>query len=168
MMYKNSRNIHSGFTLLETMFAVMLIAIAIVAILASNTAFTQANGAGITISNAEFLIEQVKAMTDSLVVVDPETETDTFGAEEASFDLYDDVDDFDGLSFNPPVDLSGSALSDLDSYTQQITVENVSLTNLQTTVADHSTDYVRVSVRVLFKGDEIASASWLRCNKATD
>lgn len=164
-MTGNGRHTRSGFTLIETMFAIMLIAIAVVAVLASNVAYTQANGAAMVISDAEFLVEQMKAMTDALVVVDPETDTDTFGAEEASLDLYDDVDDFDGLTFNPPVDLTGSVLSGLDFYTQQITVENVSHTNLQTVVADHSTDYVRVSVVVLFKGSEIASTSWLRCRK---
>jgi len=167
-MNKYAIHTHSGFTLLETMFAVMLIAIAMVAILATSTAYTQANGVGITVSNAEFLVEQIRAMTDSLVVVDPETDTDTFGAEEASLGLYDDVDDFDGLSLNPPVDLTGTAITGLDSYTQQITVENVSLTNLQTVVADHSTDYVRVSVSVLYNGSEITSASWIRCRKDTE
>jgi prepilin-type N-terminal cleavage/methylation domain-containing protein len=164
-MSENRRQMRSGFTLLETMIAVMLIAIAMVAVLASNTAFTQANGVAMRISEAEFLVEQMKAMTDSLVVVDPNSTTDIFGPEEASLDLYDDVDDFDGRSFNPPVDLTGSELSGLEYYTQQITVENVSHTNIQTVVADHSTDYVRVSVVVLFKGDEVASTSWLRCRK---
>ena len=164
-MTGNRRHTCSGFTLIETMFAIMLIAIAMVAVLASNVAYTQANGVAMRISDAEFLVEQMKAMTDTLVVVDPNSETDIFGAEEASLDLYDDVDDFDGLTFNPPVDLTGSVLTGLDYYTQQITVENVSHTNLQTVVADHSTDYVRVSVVVLFKGSEIASTSWLRCRK---
>jgi prepilin-type N-terminal cleavage/methylation domain-containing protein len=161
-MNKTAKYKHSGFTLLESMVATMLIAIAITAILAANAAYSRSNGAGVTLSTAEFLIDQIRAITDTLPAIDPESDTDTFGAEEASLALYDDVDDFDGLSLSPPVDLSGSELTDLAHFTQQITVENVLSTNLETTASDHSTTFLRVTATVLVNGRDITSSSWIR------
>ena len=152
----------SGFSLIEVLIASMLIAIAITAVVAANGAFTKANGAGITLSTAEFLIEQVRAITDTLPVIDPVSGTDTFGAEEASLASYDDVDDFDTLSLCPPVDLSGSELADFAAFTQQITVENVSPANLETVASDHSTDFLRVTVNILLDNRLITSSSWIR------
>ena len=152
----------SGFTLLESLVATMLVAIAITAILAANAAYSRSNGAGVTLSTAEFLIDQIRAITDTLVAIDPVSGTDTFGAEEASLALYDDVDDFDGLSLSPPVDLSGNELTDLARFTQQVTVENVLPTNLETTASDHSTEFLRVTVAILVNGRQITSSSWLR------
>ena len=152
----------SGFTLLEVLIATLIIGIAITSIVASNGAFTKANGAGLTISQAQFLLEQIRELSATLDVVDPETGTTTFGAEESSLANYDDLDDFDGLSFCPPIDIDRSQISDLSEYTQQITVNNVSLADLETVAADHSTDMVRVSVSVSLNGTEITSASWIR------
>lgn len=161
-MKRYAKHKRSGFTLLEAMVATMLIAIGITAVFAANGALTRANAAGVTLSTAEFLIEQVRAMTDTLPASDPVSGTDTFGAEEASLNLYDDVDDFDGLSLSPPVDLSGSELTDRAHFTQQITVENVLSTNLETTASDHSTVFLRVTVTVLVNGNQVTSSSWIR------
>lgn len=155
----------SAFTLVEIMIATLIIGIAIASIVASNTAFTKANSAGITISQAQFLIEQIRELTATLDVIDPDTGTTTFGAEEGSLGAYDDLDDFDGASFNPPIDIDRTQITDLSQYTQQITVENVSLADLQTVVSDHSTDMVRVTVTISANGTQVSSASWIRARK---
>ena len=154
--------IRSGFTLIEVLIATVMIGLAITAMLASNGAFSKANGAGLAISQAEFLIEQFREMTATLDVVDPETGTTTFGAEEASLSVYDDLDDFDGQSFCPPIDIYRNQLTDLGAYTQQVTVSNVSPANLEMVVSDHSSDLVRVTVKVTMNGAEVASSSWIR------
>ena len=161
-MKRYSKNRCSGFTLLESLVATMLIAIAITAVLAASAAYSRANGVGVTLSTAEFLIEQIRAITDTLEAIDPESDTDTFGPEEGSLELYDDVDDFDGLSLSPPVDLAGNELTDLARFTQQVTVENILPTNLETVASDHSTEFLRVTVVILVNGGEITSSSWLR------
>ena len=155
----------SGFTLLETLIATVLIGVAIVAMIASNGAFTRVNGAGLTLSNAEFLIEQIREMTATLPVVDPDSGKTTFGAEEMSLADYDDLDDFDGKSLSPPIDISRIQMTDLSAFTQQITVSNVSHANLQTSQADHSSDIVRVTVAILLNGTEVTSSSWIRTNR---
>ncbi len=154
----------NGFSLIEAMFAVLLVGLAIAALVGANAAFTRANGAGADISTAEFLLEQIKELTATVAVVDPETETETatFGAEEGSVGLYDDLDDFDGASFSPPIGVDRTSLTDFGAFTQQVTVQNVSASDFESVVADHSSDFVRVSVKVLLNSKEISSASWIR------
>lgn len=152
----------NGFSLIEALFAVLLVGLAIAALVGANVAFTRANGAGINISTAEFLLEQIKELTVTVAVVDPESGKATFGAEEGSVGLYDDLDDFDGASFSPPIGIDRISLVDFGAFTQQVTVQNVSASNFELVVDDHSSDFVRVSVKVLFNSTEISSSSWIR------
>lgn len=154
----------AAFTLIEVIVATIMIGIAIVALVGSSQAFTQSNGFGIDLSNAEFLIEEIREMTTSMLVIDPETGTATFGSEsgETSVSLYDDLDDLDGMSFSPPIDIYGNSLTNMSKYTQQITVQNVNANNFAATVSDHSSDFVRITVTILANGNEISSASWIR------
>ena len=75
---------------------------------------------------------------------------------------YDDLDDFDGVSFSPPISAGRATLSDFTAFTQQVTVENVSSSNFALAAASHSTSFVRVTVKVLKNSKEISSASWIR------
>ncbi len=153
----------AGFTLLEALIASILIGIAISALVMSNQAFTRANGAAINLSTAEFLIEEIRELMAPLPVVDPETQTDTFGAESGeTLADFDDLDDFDGGVFSPPIDVSRQSLADFSAFSQQVTVENVSNSNFTTTVGDHVSDFVRVTVRILLNNNEINTANWIR------
>lgn len=152
----------NGFTLVEVLFAILLVGLAIASLVGANAAFTRANGAGADLSTAEFLLEQIKELTASLPVIDPQTEITTFGPEEASLAAYDDLDDFDGAAFSPPISADKTALTDFAAFTQQITVENVNASNFELVVADHSTAFVRVTAKVLMNSTEISSATWIR------
>lgn len=155
-----------GFTLVEILIAVVLLGLAIASLVAANGAFTQTNGAGIDLSTAEFLIEEIRELTTPLAVVDPVDGAVVWGAEigEAAAGDYDDLDDFDGATFSPPVDASGNALAEFASFSQQISVENVSPVSLDTVVADHTSDFVRVTVSILQNNKTISSTSWIRAN----
>jgi prepilin-type N-terminal cleavage/methylation domain-containing protein len=151
-----------GFTLIEVLIAVILVGVAIVGLVGANGASSMVNGAGLDLTTTEFLIEQIREMTAVLPTVDPVSGTTTFGHEEATLAAYDDVDDFDGASFNPPIDAGRARLNDLGAYTQVITVQNVSRTNFEQVVADHSTTFYRVKVEIRRDGHVLNSASWLR------
>lgn len=151
-----------GFTLLEVLIAVMLVGLAIASLLVSSRALTQANGAAAELSTAEFLIEEIRELTTALPVVDPESGTAVFGPEEASVADYDDLDDFDNKSFSPPINAERSPLNGLSAYSQQITVENVSAGDFEQVVADHSSPFVRITVKIELNGRQISSANWLR------
>ena len=152
----------NGFTIIEALVATIIVGLAIVALVMANGAFTQANAAAVNLSTAQFLVEQIRELTVALAVVDPTTGIGTFGAEEASLASYDDLDDFDGVSYCPPINASRAAMSDLSSFTQQITVENVNSSNFNQTVADHSSPFVKVTVTVSQNSNQLASATWLR------
>jgi len=154
----------NGFTLIEALFAILLVGLAIASLVGANAAFTRANGAGADLSTAEFLLEQIKELTATLPVIDPQSETTTFGPEEATVAAYDDLDDFDGAVLSPPISANGTVLSDFTAFTQQITVENVSASDFELVVPDHSTAFVRVTAKVLMNSTEISSTSWIRAN----
>jgi len=154
----------NGFTLIEALFAILLVGLAIASLLGANTAFTWTNAAGTDLTTAEFLLEQIKELTTTLPVIDPQTGTATFGLEpeETGLAAYDDLDDFDGASFSPPISADKATLSDFTTFTQQVTVENVSSSNFALAAAPHSSSFVRVTVKVLKNSKEISSASWIR------
>ncbi|MHC4509485.1 MAG: type IV pilus modification PilV family protein [Planctomycetota bacterium] len=153
----------SGFSLIEALIAIVLVGMAVASLLAANSAFTKANGAGTDLSTAEFLAEQIRELTTLLPVIDPETEVAVFGPELGETLLnYDDLDDFDGSGFSPPISADRSPLVDYGAFSQQITVQNVNASDFEQVVADHGSFFVRVTVRVYLNSKEISSASWLR------
>jgi prepilin-type N-terminal cleavage/methylation domain-containing protein len=152
----------AGFTLIEVLMAIILVGIAIAALVGANISFTKANSAGTNLSIAEFLTEQIRELTALLPVIDPNTGTSVFGSEEAALADYDDLDDFDDKTFSPPITASRETQSDFVAFSQQITVENVSESNFEQVVGDHSSFFVRITVNVLLNSQEINSASWIR------
>ena len=133
----------NAFSLIEVLIAIVLVAIAIVSLVAANSSFTKASGAGADLSTAEFLIEQIRERT---TLVD-----------------YDDLlNDFDDENYSPPINSNGEVLNDFAAFSQRVTVENVSASNFENVVTDHSSDFIRVTVRVFLNSNEISSASWIR------
>jgi prepilin-type N-terminal cleavage/methylation domain-containing protein len=151
-----------GFTLLEVLVALVLVGVAIASLLACSRALTQTNAAAAELSTAEFLIEQIHELTMGLAVVDPQSGTATFGPEETALADYDDVDDFDGAVFCPPISERRVAINNLSAFSQRVTVENVSASDFGQVVADHGSAFVRTTVSVMLNGRQISSLSWLR------
>lgn len=151
-----------AFTLIEVLIATVLLGLAIVSLLAANAAYTKANGFGTNLSTAEFLIEQIRELTIPLPVIDPETGTANFGAEEATLAEYDDLDDFDDRSFSPPINAERQTLNNFAGFTQQVTVHNVNPGNFEQVVADHSSSFVRITASVFLNSRQISSTSWIR------
>ncbi len=136
---KNRPQGAAGFTLIEAMIATVLIAVAIIALMASNQAYTQVNGAGLDMSTAEFLIEEARERSVSIE--------------------FDDLAAFAG-TYSPPVDIEGIALGDFADFSQQVTVQNVSPSDF--TVPQAGTDFARVTVSILRNGGTISTADWIR------
>ena len=154
-----------GFTLIEVLVAIVLIGLAIASLVAANYSFTRANGAGVNLSTAEFLIEQIRELMAPLAVVDPNTGISVFGPEEGSLADYDDLDDFDGFNsttLGAPIDARRQPLNDYANYSQRIMVENVSASDFEQVVSSHMSDFVRVTVDILVNSEQINSVSWVR------
>jgi prepilin-type N-terminal cleavage/methylation domain-containing protein len=152
----------SGFTFIEVLIAIILVGLAIASLVVANSSFTKANSAGTDLSTAEFLIEQIKELTALLPVIDPNTGTSIFGPEEATLADYDDLDDFDGASFSPPISVGRETLNDFAAFSQQITVENVNPANFEEVISEHNSSFVRVTAKVFLNFREISSFSWIR------
>ena len=152
----------NGFSLVEVLVAIMIIGLALAALAGANMAFTKANGAGTDLSNAEFLVEQIKELTTLLPVIDQQTGAATFGPEEATLADYDDLDDFDGANFSPPISADRQTLSELAAFSQQVTVQNVNASDFELVVADHGSDFVKITSKVFLNSKLISSASWVR------
>ena len=87
---KRSKNKNSsGFTLIEALIATVLIGIASAALVTSNISHTQANAYGMHTSTAEFLIEEIRAMTMPMAFVEPDEVPDTFGPDDGEVDAGD-------------------------------------------------------------------------------
>ncbi len=138
MEYTRNKN---AFTLIEVLIAVILVGLAIASLVGANISFTRANGAGADLSTAEFLIEQIRELT--------------------AMTSFDDIDDFDNSTFSPPINVAGTALTNLAAFSQQVTVENVSASNFEQVVVNPS-DFVRITVKIFLNSKEISSDSWIR------
>jgi prepilin-type N-terminal cleavage/methylation domain-containing protein len=135
----------AGFTLIEVLVAIILVGLAIAALVAAGSSFTRANAAGAELATAEFLIEQIRELTATL--------------------SYDELGDFNGKNFCPPIDANRNVLNDFAAFTQKITVENVSKSDLRQVVG-YDSGLVRVSVEVSLNSRPISSVSWIRANYA--
>ncbi|MHC4352952.1 MAG: type IV pilus modification PilV family protein [Planctomycetota bacterium] len=160
-----ARKYNGGFSLIEVLIAVMLVGLAVAALMAANAALTKANGAGTDLSTAEFLIGEIAELTALLPVVDPNGGL-IFGPETGEvLANYDDLDDFDGENFSPPINAERAVLNSSAGFSQQIAVEKVSPSDFEQVVPDNDlSDFVRVTVTVFLNGRQISSASWLRAS----
>ncbi len=133
----------NGFTLIEALFASMLIGMVIVSLTAASGAFTMVNGAGIDMSTAEFLIEEIREMTAPLTFTELLT--------------------YDGNTYSPPIDISETSMAEFSAFSQVITIQYVQASSLDTVVTG-PTDFLRVTVTVNKNGQPVNSASWIRTN----
>ena len=156
---------NNGFSLVEVLVATALVGVAIVALVAANSVFTQNNSAALDLSTAEYLIEQIRELTmqnlspgtGMLPVVDPDGGT----TKEASLALYDDIEDFDNETFSPPINADRQPLSIFAAFTQKVTVQWINPSDF-TQVATVTSPFVRVTVDIYHHGYKLSSESWIR------
>ncbi len=140
---KQKSPLTAGFTLIEAMIAVLLVGLVVTALMLSNGSLTKVNAAGVDISTAEFLIEQMREHVAAL----PYAGLAALAA---------------ASPYSPPVDVNGNAMTQFASFSQQVTVQAVSPADLTTLQA--GSDFSRVTVSVLLNGSPINSATWIRSN----
>ncbi|MCZ6479651.1 MAG: hypothetical protein ACE1Z6_11585 [Candidatus Methylomirabilales bacterium] len=138
-----------GFTLIDLILVIIIVAIAIPPML---TLFIQAvSGStfGVTVSRANALASTLREEIQSKkwdesapppsLILGPET-----GESRAT---YDDVDDFDGLDESPPRDSQGAILAGFTGFRQQVSVCYVANTDFDTCIGG-PTMYKQVTVTV--------------------
>ena len=132
----------NGFTLIEALFAAMLIGLVVAAIAVSSGAATMVSGAGIDMSTAEFLIEEVREQTATA--------------------NFDGILTYDGANYNPPIDINGTALPEFGVFSQQVSVQYLNPDDLSQLASSPPTDFVRVTVTITKNNSPVSSASWIR------
>jgi Tfp pilus assembly protein PilV len=163
---KSFRHRHSsGFSIIEALVAIFLVAIAVASLIAASGSLTQVNAAGVELSTAEFLIEQIRELTDLLPGTDPDYLPNMTFAVGADYDDVDDFDNFDSSSLGAPITSDWQPLNEFSAYTQKVTVERVSESDLEQVVYDNTTHFIRVTVTITLNGEEISSARWIRARK---
>jgi prepilin-type N-terminal cleavage/methylation domain-containing protein len=166
-----------GFTLVETALATIIVGVGVAATMQLFATCTRENRAAGQMSVAMLLASNVQEAMGGLSFADPGTQHLVFGPETGeALSSYDDIDDFDGATFNPPIDSLRVAQSDLDQYSQVVSVWPVYANKLNVNNDEASPDIpkstytgaVRVRVRILYRvtpsavPSEVYRASWIR------
>jgi len=159
-----------GFTLIEAAMTTAIIGIAFVSVLELFTACTKQNKVAASSTVAMMLAQHIQESLVSLPFTDPNPLSATFGAETGeTLATFDDVDDFNGMTFNPPIDAGRTEIEGLDQYSQVITVTNANPARPSATGTAGSA--VRVRVVVTYQAnaaapvEQVYSYSWLTMNQ---
>ena len=175
---KRSRGRRSGFTLVETALATVIIGTGVLAMISAQQVLLEKNNWSTMANTATLLGNEIREMTLNLPRHDPVTGNAFWGPEEDEYSIedYDDIDDFDGpgggLVFsselgNGPINASRSVISDMSGWEQVVTVSNVDAFDILTPLEDASTDMIRVEVVIRYQGvgettpSEMTRLSWI-------
>jgi type II secretory pathway pseudopilin PulG len=165
-----------GFTLIEAALATIIVGVGVVSTMRLFASCTQQNIAATQMSSAQMLAGNIHEAIVGLPFADPTFAHKYFGPEPGeTLATFNDIDDFDGSSFNPPIDSMRNKIPSLSQYTQVVTVLPVWTNQLSSNSNESSLDIskttytgaVRVRVKILFKASpsdvaaEIYRASWI-------
>ena len=171
------RSRRRGFTLIEAALTTAITGIAFVAIMGLFAACTQQNRVGSNMTTAVLLAGHVQETMAGLAFNDPALANTYFGPEPGqTLAGYDDVDDFDGSNFSPPIDSLRRTIPELAQFTQAVSVVPIFPNQLSSNTdpaapAIPKTSYTgaaRVTVRILYRPKpadgpmEIYRTSWIR------
>jgi len=174
MRYAHQRSVRRGFTLVETGFAIIIVATGMLAMVAAHEAFIQQNDWGNRAAQAARLGGELRERSMSLPPFDPVTGNANWGVESGELLVtdWDDMDDFDGLTASGwagtgPLDASGSVIPGMQNWTQTVSVTSVDETDWSTTVSNGSSDALRVSVDITWHnsasdpGEVVTTVTWV-------
>src|SRR5438105_2030469 len=130
---RSRRPLRRGFTLIEAALATVIVGVGTLGMIQLLAAGTVANGKannlsiGLTLANN---IHEMMQTSSTMSFANTATAT-TWGLEAGeTIATANDLDDFDGYTFNPAVDARRQSISYLSGWTQSIKVETVSADNL--------------------------------------
>ncbi len=170
-------NIHRGFTLLETALTIIIVGIGVTAGMQLFASTSNQTSSASRMTVAMMLVSNVQERMAHLAFNDPFRGASNFGLEPGeTIANPNDVDDFDGQTFSPPIDALGGAIADMAQYSQVVSVSpvyamrpnsNNNPLNLEIPKTTY-TGAVRVEVRVMFRLNasspsiEVYRGSWVR------
>ncbi len=166
-MMRNCVPIRRGFWLVETAGAIAVIGVGIVAMMSSHQAWHVQAATADRLATGMRLAGEIREFSLLLAANDPVTGTAIWGTEPGESLPWDadDLDDLDDAVFaadlgTGPIDATGSVISGMDGWSQQVTVSCVDPFNITATVSDGSSQTLRVEVAASLNGNELARLSW--------
>lgn len=155
-----------GFTLIEAALVTTIISFGVLAMLQLLAVGTVSNNDGAEMSTAINLAKSLREMMVGMPIADPTTPTHwgTEAGENLAF--YDDIDDFDGKTYSPPIDARRTSIVALNDWSQTIRVQTVDPNLLTSTVPNGTTAAVRVTVTVSHNNKQVTSYSWVAFDAA--
>jgi type II secretory pathway pseudopilin PulG len=172
-----TRRPRAAFTLIETSLATMIVGVGILSVMQLFFACTRQNASATSMTTAMLLAENIQETMANLSFNDPAYGRTYFGPEPGqTLGSYDDVDDFDGQTFSPPIDATRKPIPALSSYSQVVSVWPVYANQLSANLDPAHPDFLqttytgaaRVTVRILHKNTPTSTAtevyrmSWIR------
>jgi prepilin-type N-terminal cleavage/methylation domain-containing protein len=153
-----------GFSLIEVLVAAAIVGIGVSAVMVAMQTGTEVNAAGKELTQAVFVAQEIREWTLLLPFSDPDPGDagNPPGPDGSDPEVFvDDLDDLMGVAYSPPRDAAGAAISGMDGWSQQISLEWKDPDNLTATVAPGASDIIRVNVTVLHNGQTILTTGWL-------
>jgi prepilin-type N-terminal cleavage/methylation domain-containing protein len=182
ILRRNQRHrLRSGFTLIETALATVIVGVGVLAIVTAQQGFHKQNNWSTHASTAQRLGNEIREMTLNLPRNDPVTGPAFWGAEanETWVGAFDDLDDFDGdgngLIFsaelgNGPLNAQREVIPNMQGWAQEIYVYNVDPFNITSVETNNSTEMLMVDVVVTYQAPgaenptEMTRVSWITPN----
>jgi Tfp pilus assembly protein PilV len=164
IMYATRKRRRSGFTLIETAITTVIVGLGTVAMMALLTAGTSTNQQTAMLTTAVHLSDNIHELCEQLGYPSSTTTWGmSTGGTVATAIASGNVSWLDGQTLNPPVDSTGTAISGMTGWSQQVAVTNVSPSNVATTLTPNASTnpLSRVTVTVLFNGQQIYQTDWL-------
>ena len=153
-----------GFTLVEALVATTIIGLGAAAIMVSAASNTRANDTGSKLTEAVFLAQELREWTLSLPFSDqdPGDQGNPPGPDGSDpQDFVDDLDDLMNVSYIPPRDGTGAAISGMPGWTQFISITWRDPDDLTSTVTAGSSSIVYVKIALSFQGTQVMETGWL-------
>ena len=151
-----------GFTLMETGLATIIIGVGVSALVQLLAKGTISNLDGADLTTAVNLANSIHELTYGLSFADPVTPTHWGPETGETLATYNDVDDFDGQVFSPPIDARRQSLPNFTNWSQAVTVQKVDVNRLSTVVPNATVmPTLRVTVTVKHLGQTVYAETWL-------
>ena len=153
-----------GFSLVESALAIVIVGIGIVAVVASLGAASRINGAGRNLTRGVFLAQEIREWTLRLPFKDPDPGDagKPPGPDGTNPQLFvDDLDDLLNVTYGPPRDGQGRAISGLAGWSQVITMTWRDPDSLTTTVPVGTSDVICVTVTIRHGDEAILATNWV-------
>ncbi|HEY8667292.1 MAG TPA: prepilin-type N-terminal cleavage/methylation domain-containing protein [Tepidisphaeraceae bacterium] len=155
-----------GFTLIEAAIVTAIVGIGCVSMVRLLAAGTMSNANANNLTMGLNIANNFRELTQSVAFTSPTSPTNWGPEFGETLSTYDDLDDFDGMTFSPPIDARRQPLAGFLTWSQTIKVESVDPNRL-TLVVPHGSltpdqrPMSRITVTINHQGALVCQTSWL-------